>query len=262
MHRCRRVGPFQKDGLMNPFAAQCDDFYLTCYLNTELEMPRSRDTILHFFEQISKAYPSMTNFYGREANEYVLEEDKDLGSYRWVSLETQRAASGYLNPPTLEACHPQHELMLDLAQPILSVGSLDCEAIDVMFGFDFAFKGNHDDVVSEAFARDTRLDSFLNVPGGKVVEFEPSITIALDEQCKTQARLGVVTRTNSYQVRTGQYGEDVISIYFTVRRYWGMGSDGTFVASYRRQVEQGLELVHEHVVPNILVPLSEVISTR
>jgi hypothetical protein len=149
-----------------------------------------------------------------------------------------------------------------LAQPILSVGSLDCEAIDVMFGFDFAFKGNHDDVVSEAFARDTRLDSFLNVPGGKVVEFEPSITIALDEQCKTQARLGVVTRTNSYQVRTGQYGEDVISIYFTVRRYWGMGSDGTFVASYRRQVEQGLELVHEHVVPNILVPLSEVISTR
>lgn len=247
---------------MNPFAALCDDFYLTCYLNTELELPRSRDTVLHYFQQFAKAYPTMTNFYGRDANEYVLEEDKEQGHYRWTSLESQRLASGYLNPPSVESCHQQHELMLDMAQPIFSVGSLDCEAIDVLFGFDFTYKGNHDEVVSEAFARDGRFDSFLGINGGKVVEFEPSITISLDEMCKTQARLSLVTRTNSYQVRTGQFNEENISVYFTVRKYWGLGSDGTFVESYRRQVEQGTELIHEHVIPNVIVPLSEVISTR
>ena len=90
---------------MNPLAALCDDFYLSCYLNTELELPRSRDTVLHFFEQIAKAYPTMTNFYIREANEHVLEEDKEQGHYRWMTLEAQRVASGYLNPPSLESCH-------------------------------------------------------------------------------------------------------------------------------------------------------------
>lgn len=247
---------------MNPLAALCDDFYLSCYLNTELELPRNRDTVLHFFQQISKAYPTMTNFYGRDPNEYVLEEDKEPGAYRWVTLETQRVATGFLNPPSLEACHPQHELVLDLAPPILSIDSLDCEALDVMFGFDFAYKGNHDDVVSEAFAPDSRFESLLNIGGSKAVEFEPSLTIALDEQCQTQARLSVVTRTNSYQVRTNQFGEDAISIYFTIRRYWGLGTDMKFGDSYRQQFEQGLDLVHEHVIPNFVVPLSEVISTR
>jgi len=36
-----------------------------------------------------------------------------------------------------------------------------------------------------------------------------------------QARIDVVTRTNSYQVRTGDYSEDAISVYLIIRRYWG-----------------------------------------
>lgn len=247
---------------MTPFSQLCDDFYLSAYLNTELELPHSRDTVLHYFEQISKKFPTMRNFYGRDPREFVLEEDKETGSYRWVTLETQRICSGYLNPPSLEACHPQHEMALDLAQPVFSVGALDCEALDVMFGFDFTYKGNHDDVVAEVFARDSRMDSLLGISGSKVVEFEPSITISLDEGCHTQARLSVLTRTNSYQLRTGQFGEEAISIYFTVRRYWGTESDPSFIESYRKQVEMGLELVHDHVIPNVVVPLSEVISTR
>lgn len=247
---------------MNPFSSLCDDFYLTCYLNTELELPQTRDTVLHFFEQASKAYPKMSNFYGRENNEFVLEEDKELGTYRWMSLEPRRLASGYLNPPSLDACHGQHELMLDLAQPIFSVSGLDCEAVDVMFGFDFTYKGNHDDVVCEAFARDGKLDCLINLPNSRVVNFEPTITLALDEQCRLQCRINIVTRTNSYQVRTNQYGEDAISIYFTIRQYWGMGAAMSFVDSYRKQFETGLELVHAQIVPNFVVPLADVISSR
>lgn len=247
---------------MTPFSSLCDDFYFSAYLNTELELPHSRDTILHYFEQIVKKFPSMHNFYGRDPREYVLEEDKESGCYRWLTVESQRICSGYFNPPSLEVCHSQHELALELAQPIFSVGPLDCEALDVMFGFDFTYKGNHDDVVAEVFARESRLDSLLGMSGGKVVEFEPSITIALDENCHMQARLSVVTRTNSYQIRTGQFGEEAISIYFTVRRYWNSTGGASFVESYRKQVESGLEIVQEHVIPNVVVPLSEVISTR
>jgi hypothetical protein len=204
----------------------------------------------------------MTNFYARENNEHVLEEDKEPGSYRWVSVEPRRVASGYLNPPALEDCHSQHELVLDLSPHILSVSNLDCEALDVMFGFDFTYKGNHDEVVGQAFGLDGRFESFLRIPNTRLVNFEPNMTVALDEQCRRQARLGIVTRTNSYQVRTNQYGEESISVYFTIRQYWGLGAESSFIDSYRRQVEIGLELLDSHIVPNVVVPLSEAISTK
>lgn len=247
---------------MNPFASLCDDFHFSCHLNTELELPKTRDTVLHFFEQVSKAFPRMTNFYGRDVNEYVLEEDKDGGSYRWMTLEPRRLASGYVNPPSIDVSHGQHEMMLDLAPHLLSVSALDCEAIDVMFGFDFTFKGNHDEVVSEAFAREGRFESLVGIPGSRVVNYEPTVTIALDDQCRLQCRLNIVTRTNSYQVRTSQYSDEAISVYFTVRQYWGIGTEMTFVQSYRRQVEVAQELVGAHVLPSVVVPLSDAISAR
>lgn len=247
---------------MHPFDSYCDDFHFSCYLNTELELPKSRDTVLHFFEQVSKAFPKMSNFYGRETSEYVLEEEKDTGSHRWVSLESRRIASGYVNPPNLDACHSQNELVLDLAPHLLSVSPLDCEAVDVMYGFDFTFKGNHDDVVSDAFARGSVFDGLVSLPGSKVVNFEPTVTIAIDENCRLQCRLNVVTRTNSYQVRTQQFNDEAISVYFTVRQYWAVGMDLTFAKSYRKQVEIGQELVASHVIPSIVVPLAEAISAR
>lgn len=247
---------------MNPYSSLCDDFYLTCYLNTELELPQTRDTVLHFFEQVGKAFPRMTNFFGRENNEYVLEEDREQASYRWMSLESRRLASGYLNPGNLEDCHKQHELMLELAPPILSVSPLDCEAVDVMFGFDFSYKGNHDEVVCDALARDSKFDSLLNLPNAKVVNFEPTLTLALDEQCRLQCRVSVVTRTNSYQVRTNQFSEEAVSIHFTVRQYWGIGTEMSFKQSYHRQFELGQELVQAVVVPNFVVPLADAISSR
>lgn len=247
---------------MNPFGCHCDDFHFSCYLNTELELPKSRDTVLHFFEQVSKAFPRMTNFFGRENNEYVLEEDKDTGSHRWMTLEGRRIASGYVNPPSLDAGHPQHELMLDLAPHLLSVSPLDCEAVDVSFGFDFIYKGNHDEVVCEALARESRIESLLGIAGSRVVNYEPTLTIALDDQCRLQCRLNIVTRTNTYQVRTGQYADEPISVYFTVRQYWGVGTDLSFVQSYRRQVEIAQEVVAGHVLPSVVAPLADAISAR
>ena len=68
-----------------------------------------------------------------------------------------------------------------------------------------------------------RLEGLLEVPGARVINFEPSLTLALDESCRLQCRLSIETRTNAYQVRTGEFADDQISVYFTVRQYWGIG---------------------------------------
>lgn len=249
---------------MNPYGSLSDDFYLYTYLGTELDLPTQRDTVLHFFGQVSKQFPTMSHFATREANEFVLEEDKEAGSYRWVTMEPRRLGSGYFNPPDLDDCHKQHELVLDMAPHTLSVNHLDCETLDVMFGFDLNYRGNHDEVVGQAFGGEGRFESLINMQGAKLVDFEPTFTLALDEECRRQARLGIITRTTSFNVRTGQYGEDPITVYLTVRQYWGGAStsDQTFVSSYRSQVEQAMEILDRHVLPNVVTPLAEAIATR
>src|SRR6266566_2436192 len=105
----------QRYHLMNPYSSLCDDFGVYIYLNTKMELPTRRETVLHFFDSLQKIFPQMTDFDCRDSGEFVLEEDREKGSYRWVTLESQRICSGYMNPPTLEEADTQHERVLELA---------------------------------------------------------------------------------------------------------------------------------------------------
>jgi hypothetical protein len=247
---------------MTRYITDADDFYVNMNLNTEMELPTGRDTVLHYFEQMKKAFPGLTKFYTKENGDLVLEGDKDEGQYRWLAIEPKRLCSGAVNPESLEDAYRQHEMVLDVAPHLLSLSLLDCEALDVMYGFDFTFEGNHDEVVAEALGASSAMEGLLEVPGARVVNFEPSITLALDEACRLQCRLAIETRTNAYQVRTGDYPEDQISVYFTVRQYWGSGPERSFVESFRRQCAMGEELVQAHVVPRIVRPLAQAIASR
>ena len=60
------------------YGSFCDDFYVNMNLNTELELPRERDTILHFFERIQRQFPTMNTFYQRETGEFCLEENREV----------------------------------------------------------------------------------------------------------------------------------------------------------------------------------------
>src|SRR5947208_14715463 len=92
-----------EDLTMNPYSSLCDDFGVYVYLNTKMDLPSGRETVLHFFDRLRKTYPEMTEFDCRENGEFVLEEDREQGSYRWVTLETRRLCAGYVNPPDLES---------------------------------------------------------------------------------------------------------------------------------------------------------------
>ena len=122
---------------MTPYASLADDFYVNMTLNTEMQLPAGRETILGFFERVQKKYPTMRNFYTRENGDFVLEEDKDTGRQRWVTLEPRRICSGQFNPDDVDSAVEQHSLILDLVPFMLSVSPLDCEALDYMMGFEF-----------------------------------------------------------------------------------------------------------------------------
>src|SRR5438132_7066703 len=111
---------------MNPYSSLCDDFGVYVHLNTKMELPSGRETVLHFFDSLQKSFPQMTDFDCRENGEFVLEEDREQGSYRWVSLEQRRICTGDVSPPTLEAADTQHERILELAPAHLDVRPLEC----------------------------------------------------------------------------------------------------------------------------------------
>ncbi len=247
---------------MNPYSSQCDDFGVYVYANTKMELPNRRETVLHFFDALQKTFPQMTDFDRRESGEFVLEEDREQGSYRWVTLETQRICTGYVNPPSVEAADVQHERVLEIAPYHLDLSPLDVEALDVLFAFDFMYTGNHDEVVAEALGLNTTLEQLLQMPGTRVLNYEPSLMLALDEHCRAQCRLSIETRTNAYQIRTGQYPEAPISVYFTVRQYWGRQPYKTFVESYKNQRKICQELVDAHIIPAIIRPLAQTIAAK
>jgi hypothetical protein len=247
---------------MIPYESLADDYYINLNLSTEMQLPAGRETILGFFERVQKTYPELRNFYTRENGDFVLEEDKDLGHQRWISLEPRRIQSGCINPEHPERAFEQHSLVLDLVPYMLSVSPLDCEAIDFMVGFDFAYRGNHDALVAEALGASSAIDGLLDIPGSQMLNFEPSVTISLDESCRRQARLMIETRTTAYQVRRGEYQEDPISVYFTVRQYGSLSSNTSYEATLQQLRQQCEQLLERYVIDQVLKPLQQAISTK
>jgi len=247
---------------MTDYGSFSDDYYVNMNLNTEMALPATRETVLGFFERVQKSYPTMRNFYTRETGDFVLEEDKEAGSYRWVAIESRRVCSGYVNPPQPHLALEQHLLVLDLIPFMLSVSPLDCEALDLMYGFDLMYRGNHDQLVAEALGISPALEGLLTVPGAKPISCEPNLTISLDEACRRQARVMVETRTNAYHVRRGEFPEENLSVYCTVRQYGSLSGESDFKETLQAMHDQMEWLLNDHIVQQILKPLQNAISTR
>jgi hypothetical protein len=247
---------------MNPYAALCDDFGIFGYLNSKLDLPAGPDTVVHFFEALQKSMPELTQFDRRESGEFVLEEERDEGSFRSVTLEGRRLASAHMNPAELADADRQHERVLEIAPYHLDISPLKCDSLDVVLTFDFLYKGNHHEVVAEALAQDSPFEGFLQMPGSRVTSFEPAMMVALDESARLQARVWVESRTSNYELRTGQYNEAPITVYFLVHQDWGKNPHKDYVTAYRHQRQLAQELVDNHVLPGILLPLHQTISIK
>ena len=248
--------------MSHPYNTFCEDFYVNMRLGSQMALPHNRETLLHLFERVQKTYPGMTRFRKNDNGEFNLEEDRSSHSYRWVSLEPKRLSSGHVNPPSVEQSMGVHTMLLEAAPHHLGISPIEIDYLDVLFGFDLAFGGNHDEIIAESLLAECPLACLTEEPGARAVDFQPSVTVSLSEDCRLQARIDVVTRTNSYQVRTGDYSDDVISVYLIVRRYWGDRPKDALEELFQQMAKRADALCASYIVPRILRPISTAIASR
>ncbi len=248
--------------MSHPYSAFCEDFYVNMRLGSQLNLPNNRETLLHFFERVQKQYPAMSRFRKTEGGDFNIEEDRSGRSYRWTSLEPKRLSAGHVNPADLDEALKLHTSLLETAPHYLGISPVEVEYLDVLFGFDLEFGGNHDEIIADSLFADSPLTCLNDVEGARAVDFQPTVTVALSEDCRLQARIDIVTRTNSYQVRTGDYSDDVISVYLVLRRYWGDRPKEPMEQLFRTMAERADALAQQYIVPRILRPISSAIASR
>jgi hypothetical protein len=245
------------------YSSLCDDFYVDMYVNTELDLPTERDTILTFFDRIQKQFPTMGRFLRRESHDYYLEEDHASGHYRWVSLEGDRIGSGMVNPSSFEDAYRQDRLVLELMPYMLGVTPLDVDSLDLSFSMDFDYSGNHDEVIAEALFGMSAFSCLLDLPDSKPIVYSPAMVVALSEDRRTQARVSVESKTSVYEPGEKEQSRDeAISLSLTVRQYPQTTERFDAVASFEQQCEWAESLMAEKVVRYFVQPLTEVIAQR
>ena len=245
---------------MTAFESLADDFYSNLTLTTEMPLAGNRESILHYVEQLQKRYPELLHFFARAKNDYIIEGDKDAGSYRWSSVEPRRVASGYVNPPSAADAVDQHREALEIAPYALSISPLDCESIDLLLGFDFTYRGDQNRLVAEALGLPPAFEKIALSQSARVVNHEPSITLAIDEDCRIQCRIGVETRTTPYQLRTGDFGEDQLSVYVTTRHFGSLDPKLGFAGTLDRLARISRDVVRDCVIESVLEPLAKSIA--
>jgi hypothetical protein len=149
---------------------------------------------------------------------------------------------------------------MELAPYALSVSPLDCEALDLLMGFDFTYRGNHNQLIAEALGVCPALERLTSLPGATIINYEPSLTFALDEDCRIQCRFNIEARTNAYQIRTGEFQEEQLSVYVTARQYGSLPANQSYAGMLDRLWVVCRDVVDNYVIDTVLQPLARTIS--
>ena len=188
------------------FSAFCDEFYVNSRLFLKLDLKPSRETLLHFMEQIRRAFPHMTRLRRRDDDNLVLDEEQREGhGRRFMRIDTNALRFGNARPPDIETVSNYARMVLQQAPHHLSLSDLDYDYMEVAFGFDLDFRGNHDELVAEALFADHPLINALTRSNEKVVDCQPFFGVRLSDDCEKQVYLEVKGRTSTYEIRTGEY---------------------------------------------------------
>jgi len=245
------------------FSSLCDDFSVDMYINTKFDLPSSRDTLLGFFDRIRKQYPSMASLVRDNASEYCLEEDRQAGANRWVSLDVDRVGVGVLNPLNFEEVFELDRFVIGLVPYMLGVTGLDIESLDVTFGLDFECRGNHNEIIAEAMFAGSPFAEFFDISGPGPVNLSPTVVTALDDACSTKVRITVDSKTEDSEIRTKKYDKDKpISLYLTVRQCPQVGKVFDLAESFENQCRIITDLMDEKIVSNFVMPLTNAIAHR
>ncbi len=249
--------------MTNSFGSFCDDFYVEMCVNTQLDLPTQRDTILAFFERIQKQFPQMSNFLRRETGEYSLEQEEQAQRVRWVSLELDRIVAGWAEPQNLKDAYGFQVAVLELIPYMLGVSPLDIDSLDVTFSMDFDYQGNHDEVIADALLGGSSFAALLEMPGTRSIGCCPSFIVSLSEDCRQQARVAVESRTTAFDVRNEKYkSEEPISLYFTVRQYPLPRPGFKTAQAFLEQCRLAEAMMFDKIIPCFVQPINNAIAQR
>jgi hypothetical protein len=253
--------------MKSSLGAQCDDFYASSRLSLKLDLSLERETVLHFFDRVRREHPSMKRFRRHAEGGLTLEENepdpRDGEPRRWIRLEPPAIRFGYFAPPSRAAWRRFGQTLLEYAPYYLSLNDLDINHLEVVYGFDLEFSGNHDQLVAETFFADHPLAPFLmGDEGAHVIDCQPYLGITLSETCDVQAYLEIKSRTSTFEVRTSEYEAQLLSVYLTVRRYWGFDQDPSLADAYTALVDTVDEQALQRVVPLVVNPLAMAIASQ
>lgn len=246
------------------FGSMADEFYASSRLFLKLDLPLERDTVLHFFEQIKKAFPTMRRFRRREDGSLILEENAEQrGSRRWVRLDSAGLRFGYFAPQDESAVSELADVVLEQAPYHLGFSELDFDHMEVVYGFDLEYRGNHDQLVAETLWANHPLAGFLmDEDAEQIIDAQPYFGIAITADCELQAYAEVKSRTNTYEVRTGEYEPQPLSVFLTIRKYWGFSENDSPPVAHRTMLEIADDIASHRIVPILVNPLAQAIASR
>ena len=244
--------------------AVCDEFFVSCRMHLKLDLGLERETVLHFFDRIRKEFPGLKKMRRRDDSAIVLEEESDdHGSRRWIRLDPRSLRFGFVAPPNLDEARRFGELIHTQAPFHLTLGDLDFDHMEVMYGFDLHYRGNHDQLVAETLMGDGPASGFLTGEHVKhIVDAQPQWGVALTPDCDLQAYIEVRSRTSTFEIRRESFETQPITVLLTLRKYWGVDPPATSVDALGRLFDTINEIATEHVVPNFVNPLAAAIASR
>lgn len=266
------VGPGPLEGtrevtMKSNLGAHCDDLSASCRLSMKLDLSLDRETVLHFFDRVRREHAGMNRFRRRHDGTLVLEEGEadpqDSVARRWLRLESGALRFGYFAPPSDEAWRGFGQSLLEYAPYFLSLSDLDMDHLEVVYAFDMEYSGNHDQLVAETLFHDHPLVGFMmSEEATHVLDCQPYVGIALSPACDIQAYLEVKSRTSTFEVRTGEYEPQILTVYLTVRKYWGGERQLPLVDAFTQLTTAADSLATRRVVPLVVNPLALAIASR
>jgi len=244
--------------------AHCDDFSITTRLFLKMDLSLERETVLHFFDSVKREFPVLRKLRRREDGALLLEEDEsETGARRWIRLDEGALRFGHQNPTDVDEAHRFGQVLLKMAPYHLTLSDLDYDHLEVVLGFDLEYRGNHDQLVAETlFAEGPLAGLFTYESPVQTIDAQPFIGMAVSEACETQVYIEVKSRTSTYEVRTQQYEPQPLSVYVTLRRYWGFAESESLLDAHRELTLRAEEWATDRVVPLIVNPLAHAIASR
>ncbi len=248
----------------NGLGAVCDDFYVSCRLYLRLDMSLERETVLHFFDQVRKQYPRLKKMRRHDKKSIVLEEDVDeRGSRRWIRLDANSLRFGHFAPTDLDEVREFCDFILTQAPYHLTFSDIDYDHMEVVYGFDMEYRGNHDQLVAETMMGDQPASGFLfGDQVSHVIDTQPYYGVCLSPECDLQAYVEVKSRTTTFEVRSANYENEPITVYLTIRKYWSDGKTNDLSLELNSLFDTIDELATDRIVPSVVNPLAAAISSR